>query len=140
MSSDHCAHTDCSLDTGGDSGICTETAVCSDTITCVETMHLSQNINSVANDGNVPISIDDIETQAISDGCTPRAENSRCSKYAHYLTCIRFVVFILVIVVFVLICKKIICYAVMLKLLRYRSNYLSYVCLCFFSGFKAENY
>lgn len=112
MSDDCCVDTGCSVDTGGDSGIC------SDATTCVETVFSGHEIDSAANDGipdhhNVsfhsPVSIDDAGIQTISDGSTSRTKKSG-HKAANCLPCVRIVVFILVIIVLLLICKMIICF------------------------------
>lgn len=132
MSDDCCTDTGCSMDTAGDNGTCTDTVLSSDidTTTSVETVILKHKIDSAVDDSisnhqstslNSPISTDDVGAQTISDGNSSQTQKSKRSKAANFWPCIRIVVFILIIIVLLLICKlkTIFVYEFVLKLFKY---------------------
>lgn len=102
-----------SVDTSRNSETCTSADVSTDAKSSVKTANVSHDIDSAANgsianhrNGSVhnPISTDDAEIETIPNGNTSRTKKSRCSRRS-FLPCIRLVVFILIIVVLLLICK-----------------------------------
>lgn len=130
MSDDRCTDTVCSVDADIDSGTCTDTMTSVDTETSVTTVNSGHEIVPAVSDGienhqnislHSPIPTDDARTQTIPDENTSRTTNSKCSKVASFLPFIRIVVFILVVIVFLLMCKlkNYICLLFMLKLLKH---------------------
>lgn len=106
--------TGCSVDAGIDSGTCTDTIISADTTTSVNTVNSGHEINSAITEGidnqpnlslHSPISTEDPGTQTISDGNTSQTKKSKCNKATSFLPCIRIVVFILVVIVLLLMCK-----------------------------------
>lgn len=116
MSCDHSVDTGCSVDTGGDSGICTDTVNTSHDIVSVASDSIGNHHNVLLNS---PTSNNNPGTQTISDRNTSRTKKSRCSRRPSYMPCIRIIVFALIIVVLLLMCKMNICFKFILKLLSY---------------------
>lgn len=148
MSDDCCNDTGCSVDTG-DSGTCTDTTTSADTTTSVQTVNLGHTIVSAVSGGidnqqNVslssPISTENAGTQTTSDGNTSRTKDSKCSKASSLLPCIRIVVFILVVIVLLLMCKLKTTFACFVYAEAFETFLiLSYFSFLLFSGFKTEN-